>query len=216
MRPDYQAILFDCDGVIVDTETLSSNILKQMLHEIGLNVDDHTLHTQFAGFTTQECLELAESMLGKPLPETFPEQYRQAFNSAIQNSLTPIEGVVELLNSIRCPIAMATNAKRAEMELKLELIQLTHFFKTRFAVDDVTQGKPAPDLYLKAADALGVAPEDCIVIEDSLAGIQAGKAAGARVYAYSAVLPASLQKEAGADATFASMKELQSLLGLTS
>lgn len=83
-------------------------------------------------------------------------------------------------------------------------------------MDDVTQGKPAPDLYLKAADALGVAPEDCIVIEDSLAGIQAGKAAGARVYAYSAVLPASLQKEAGADATFASMKELQSLLGLTS
>ncbi|MBJ7552491.1 HAD family hydrolase [Marinomonas ostreistagni] len=215
MRSNYQAILFDCDGVIVDTETLSSNILKQMLHIEGLDVDDHTLHTQFAGFTTKENLALAESMLGKPLPEDFQERYRQAFNNTIKTSLSPIEGVVDLLENIDCPIAMATNAKRAEMELKLELIQLTHHFKTRFAVDDVVQGKPAPDLYLKAADALGVKPEDCIVIEDSLAGIQAGKAAGATVYAYSAVLPASLQKEAGADATFASMKELQNLLGLT-
>ncbi|SBT19083.1 6-phosphogluconate phosphatase [Marinomonas gallaica] len=214
MRFPYQAILFDCDGVIVDTEILSSNILKRMLNELGLELDDHTMHTQFAGFTTHKNLILAESMLGKPLPDNFLNHYREEFNCAIKTDLHPIEGVRELLDAITCPVAMATNAQRAEMELKLELIGLTHKFKTRFAVDDVDQGKPAPDLYLAAANALQVSPEHCIVIEDSLAGIRAGKAAGATVLAYSDVLPAEAQIEAGASATFDSMAELMVLLGL--
>lgn len=214
MRFPYQAILFDCDGVIVDTETLSSDILKRMLNELGLELNDHTMHTQFAGFTTQQNLILAEKMLGKPLPSNFLTDYREEFNNTIKTTLHPIEGVRELLDAITCPIAMATNAQRAEMELKLDLIGLTHKFETRFAVNDVAEGKPAPDLYLAAANALQTAPEDCIVIEDSLAGIRAGKAAGATVLAYSDALPAEAQIEAGASATFNSMAELMGLLGL--
>lgn len=214
MRFSYQAILFDCDGVIVDTETLSSNILQRMLAEQGLHLDEHTLHTQFAGHTNQENLVLAESMLGKALPANFACQFRDEFQRSIKTSLQPIPGVTELLSAIQCPIAMATNAQREELELKLELIQLSDVFHTRFAVDDVKQGKPAPDLYLKAASALGVAPQDCIVIEDSLAGIRAGVAAGATVLAYSAVFTAQAQLDAGATLTFNSMPELMTLLGL--
>ncbi|CUB04042.1 HAD family hydrolase [Marinomonas fungiae] len=214
MRFSYQAILFDCDGVIVDTETLSSNILQRMLAEQGLHLDEHTLHTQFAGHTNQENLALAESMLGKALPANFASQFRDEFQRSIKTSLQPIPGVTELLSAIQCPIAMATNAQREELELKLELIQLSDVFHTRFAVDDVKQGKPAPDLYLKAASALGVAPQDCIVIEDSLAGIRAGVAAGATVLAYSAVFTAQAQLDAGATLTFNSMPELMTLLGL--
>lgn len=214
MRFNYQAILFDCDGVIVDTETLSSNILQRMLAEQGLHLDEHTLHTQFAGHTNHENLVLAESMLGRALPADFPARFRKEFQTSIKSSLHPIEGVPELLAAINCPIAMATNAQREELELKLELIQLSKVFSNRFAVNDVEHGKPAPDLYLKAAAALGVAPQHCIVIEDSLAGIKAGVAAGATVLAYSAVLPAQAQLDAGATATFDSMPELMTLLGL--
>ncbi|SBS33499.1 6-phosphogluconate phosphatase [Marinomonas aquimarina] len=214
MRFQYQAILFDCDGVIVDTETLSSEILMRMLAEQGLYLDESTLHRHFTGFTNKENLARAESMLGRPLPDDFSAQFHATFQQAIKSSLEPIAGVPELLAAISCPIAMATNAQREELELKLELINLTETFATRFAVNDVAQGKPAPDLYLKAADALKVAPEHCIVIEDSLAGIKAGVAAGATVLAFSAVLPAQAQLEAGATATFKSMSELMLLLGL--
>lgn len=214
MRFNYQAILFDCDGVIVDTETLSSNILQRMLAEQGLHLDEHTLHTRFAGHTNHENLALAESMLGRALPANFPALFREEFQNNIKTSLHPIAGVPELLDAINCPIAMATNAQREELELKLELINLAERFSTRFAVNDVQQGKPAPDLYLKASDALDVAPEHCIVIEDSLAGIKAGVAAGATVLAYSTVLPAQAQLEAGATATFDSMPDLMILLGL--
>ncbi len=214
MPYQYDAILFDCDGVIVDTETLSSSILKRRLKELGLELDDHTMHTKFAGFTTQDNLALAAKMLGRPLPDDFLTNYRKEFDDTVKATLEPIEGVRELLAAIKCPIAMATNAQRREMEIKLDIIGLKERFATRFAVDDVNQGKPAPDLYLKAAQALGVAPNRCIVIEDSIAGIQAGKASGATVLAYSAVLDRDAQLKAGATDTFASMKELMSLLGL--
>ncbi|MBM6550338.1 HAD family hydrolase [Marinomonas ostreistagni] len=214
MTYSYEAILFDCDGVIVDTESLSSQILKQQLREIGLDLDDHTMHTQFAGFTTAENMQLVEQMLGRSVPNGFLEQYRQAFHSSILSHLEPIQGVRQLLSKIDKPIAMATNANRHEMNLKLELIGLTETFSTRFAVDDVEHGKPAPDLYLKAAAALNVAPEHCIVIEDSVAGIRAGVAAGATVLAYSDVISRDAQLAAGASATFNSMKELEALLAL--
>ena len=214
MSYSYDAVLFDCDGVIVDTESLSSSILKHQLSEVGLDVDDHTMHTRFAGFTTAQNIKLAEEMLGHPVPNDFLDNYRTAFNNSIRAHLEPITGVRELLAKIQKPIAMATNAKRQEMNLKLELIGLTDTFATRFSVDDVAEGKPAPDLYLKAAQALKVAPRHCIVIEDSVAGIRAGVAAGATVLAFSAVINREAQLEAGASATFHSMKELEKLLGL--
>lgn len=214
MSFSYKAILFDCDGVIVDTETLSSSILKRKLDQLGLTLDDHTMHIKFAGFTTEENLKVAATMLGKPLPEDFYQEYRNEFNQSIIEHLEPIDGVTELLALIKCPIAMATNAKRAELELKLELIGLAEKFKVRFAVDDVAQGKPEPDLYLKAAEALGVSPTDCIVIEDSIAGIRAGKAAGATVLGFCSLLAPEVQIQAGASATFRNMKELIELLDL--
>lgn len=214
MTFSYEAILFDCDGVIVDTESLSSEILKHQLSAIGLDLDDHTMHTQFAGFTTEQNMQLAETMLGRPLPDDFLDTYRRAFHDSIHQHLEPIAGVRTLLHKINKPIAMATNAKREEMNLKLDLIGLKDTFKTRFAVDDVEHGKPAPDLYLKAAQSLNVSPEQCIVIEDSIAGIRAGVAAGATVLAFSEVISHTDQLKAGASATFATMKELEVLLAL--
>ncbi|NVK73745.1 HAD family phosphatase [Marinomonas sp. CT5] len=210
----YKAIIFDCDGVIVDTENISNTILKSMLSECGLELDDETLHAKFTGFTNAENLINAEKMLGRPLPANFDDDYRQRFHATIEAELEPIKGVRDLLNKITTPIAMATNARRQEMNFKLDKIQLTEQFSTRFCVEDVENGKPAPDLYLKAARALGVDPEDCLVIEDSVAGITAGRAAGMRVLAFSETLDSEMQTAAGATECFNTMKELEALLGL--
>ena len=214
MTYSYKAIIFDCDGVIVDTETISNTILKSMLSECGLELDDETLHAKFTGFTNQENLINAEKLLGRPLPANFDEDYRQRFHAVIEAELDPIKGVRDLLNKITMPIAMATNARRKEMDFKLNKIQLAERFSTRFCVEDVENGKPAPDLYLKAAKALNVAPEDCLVIEDSIAGITAGRAAGMRVLAFSETLDANMQTAAGATECFHTMKELEGLLGI--
>ncbi|MCW8357078.1 HAD family phosphatase [Marinomonas pontica] len=210
----YKAIIFDCDGVIVDTENISNTILKTMLSECGLELDDDTLHAKFTGFTNQENLINAEKLLGRPLPTHFDEEHRQRFHAIIDAELEPIDGVRELLSKISAPIAMATNARRKEMNFKLDKIQLSERFATRFCVDDVQHGKPAPDLYLTAANALNIDPKDCLVIEDSIAGITAGKAAGMRVLAFSETLDENMQMAAGATRCFKTMKELEGLLGL--
>lgn len=210
----YKAIIFDCDGVIVDTENISNTILKTMLSECGLELDDDTLHAKFTGFTNQENLINAEKLLGRPLPTHFDEEYRQRFHAIIDAELEPIDGVRELLSKISAPIAMATNARRKEMNFKLDKIQLSERFATRFCVDDVQHGKPAPDLYLTAANALNIDPKDCLVIEDSIAGITAGKAAGMRVLAFSETLDENMQMAAGATRCFKTLKELEGLLGL--
>jgi len=214
MSYSYDAVIFDCDGVIVDTETISNTIYISMLGKLGLEVDEQILLDKFTGFSNQETLQNAANLLGKPLPEDFDSEYRQRFQDIIVTQLEPIKGVQQLLKKIPCPIAMATNARRKEMDLKLEKIKLTDTFKTRFCIEDVKNGKPAPDLYLKAAKALGVKPKNCIVIEDSVTGISAGCAAGMTVFAYNEVIDAETQKAAGATESFSSMEELERLLGI--
>ena len=210
----YQAILFDCDGVIIDTEVLSTQLLQQALSELGLVLSNQEMQQHFAGFTNVRNLQTAQTMLGKALPTDFAAGIKQRFHQAIEHTLEPIAGVLPLLDKIIVPIAMATNARREEMEFKLHKVQLAQRFNIRFCVDDVEHPKPAPDLYLKAANALAVAPEHCLVIEDSLAGIQAGAAAGMRVLAYCKDIDPQAQLKAGAIACFTSMEELAALLRL--
>lgn len=210
----YQAVIFDCDGVICDTETLYNGLFQKALNELGANVTEEDLHTHFAGFSTADNLRLAAEFLGRPLPADFAENVRKEFHEAMETSLQTIPGIREVLDKLDVPIAMATNAHRTGMEYKLERLNLQERFRNRFCIDDVKNGKPAPDLYLMAAEHLGVKPENCIVIEDSVAGITAGVRAGMTVLAYSGALPKEPQLKAGAAYSFRHMSELIELLDL--
>jgi HAD superfamily hydrolase (TIGR01509 family) len=210
----YEAIIFDCDGVIVDTENMINHIFQEELAKLGLILTHKEMDRYFSGYAASENLLKIEKLLKKPVPDSFSETVDSRFRKEMAANLTPIEGVTDLLKKIRLPIAMATNSRKESLTFKLTKIGLLDSFPVRFCVEDVESPKPKPDLYLKAAKALNIEPNKCIAIEDSVAGITAAVAAGMTVYAYSASMDKTDQLNAGAKLTFNSMKELESLLNL--
>lgn len=204
----FKAVIFDCDGVIVDTETINNQILKQKLAQYGLKLNELEMHQKFSGLTAEDNKQTAAQLLGKPLPDNFVTDLRAEFHRRINEHLVPIKDIPELVTRIQVPIAMATNAHRPAMDFKLQKINLIEHFSTRFCIDDVPNPKPHPDLYLMAAKSLNVAPEQCLVIEDSIAGISAGVAAGMTVYGFCECTDAKSQAKAGAKHSFATIRQL--------
>lgn len=204
----FKAIIFDCDGVIVDTETISNKILQKKLMEYGLHLSDEEMHKHFSGFTAEDTVKTATALVGHPLPDTFKDDLRAEFRKVVEKELLPISGIPELLGKIKVPIAMATNSQRTGMEFKLQKVGLIDKFQHRFCVEDVAKPKPHPELYLKAAASLKVEPKDCLVIEDSAAGISAGVEAGMTVYGYCEATSEESQKKAGATMSFPTIELL--------
>ena len=213
-QPVFEAIIFDCDGVLVDTERLTNRIWQRKLGSLGLHLQDHELHHHFTGHTTEANLLRASELLGGPLPDDFHPAMRDEFWEEINRDLPLIPHVIELLEALLpvVPMAMATNAARQDMAFKLERTGMDRYFSHTVCVDDVSRPKPAPDIYLFAADKLQIEPARCAVIEDSPAGIQAAVEAGMQVFAYSADMIAEKQKAAGALLTFDDMRQLLPLL----
>ncbi|MFT2111572.1 HAD family hydrolase [Marinomonas sp. 2405UD68-3] len=210
----YEAIIFDCDGVIVDTENMINKIFQEELAILGLNLTHKEMDHYFSGYAATANLITIAELLNAPVPDGFSEKVQSRFKDAMTESLTPIPGIIELLKKVKCPFAMATNSRTESLKFKLTKIGLLDTFKVRFCVEDVENPKPSPDLYLKAAEALQIEPQHCIAIEDSVAGITAAASAGMTVYAYSASMDKEAQLNAGAALTFDSMKELETLLSL--
>jgi HAD superfamily hydrolase (TIGR01509 family) len=205
----FKAIIFDCDGVIVDTETIFNNIFQAKLAALGHSLTDQDIQTLFTGYTTEKNLETVTEILGYSLPKIFKSELKAAYQAEMERHLECIPGIPEILQSLNCPFAMATNAHRSDMEFKLAKLGLNQVFTQRFCVEDVKQPKPSPDLYLLASKNLGVHAKDCLVIEDSIAGIKAGVAAGMTVFAFSEQMNESEQLKAGASRCFDSMRELK-------
>ncbi|WP_020407923.1 HAD family hydrolase [Hahella ganghwensis] len=209
----FEAVIFDCDGVLVDTERMANRVWKRMLAELDLHLDDRQLHAHFTGHTTELNLTTASRLLGAPLPEGFHGRLRQGFLDEVLSTGLPLIPHIEFaLTSLKLPKAMATNALRQDMHFKLEKSGLRQFFTHCSCVEDVERPKPAPDIYLHTADILKIPASQCAVVEDSPAGIEAARAAGMTVFAYSADMIAEEQQSAGAVATFDDMRELNQLL----
>ena len=178
------AVLFDCDGTLVDSETLSAELIAVMLGELGHVTTMQEVLLDFRGRQLAKCIEDLEARYGT-LPPAFAEGFRERAVDVYRARLREIEGAAGLLESIAQPICVASNAPRSKIELCLEAAGLTRFFDRPrvFSAYEVGAWKPDPGLFLHAAEAMRADPARCLVVEDSAPGVTAGLAAGMRVVA---------------------------------
>lgn len=206
-------VIFDCDGVLVDSERISHTVLQSLLAERGAMLTLEETIERFMGHSMIRTLELVEELTSAP-PDEFLPVFRAATYQAFALGLSPVAGVADLLARMRIPYCVASNGPREKMTLTLGKTGLLHCFADKmFSADDVEKPKPAPDLFLHAARRMGASPEECVVVEDSPTGIRAARAAGMSALGFAAVTPAERLVQAGAARTFTSMSSLPDLLG---
>jgi HAD superfamily hydrolase (TIGR01509 family) len=196
-RPEHvEAVIFDLDGTLVDSEELGLEVLHRHATALGVQLPPGQEIATLRGRSMASCLALFARQLGRPLPGDFEATVRADMARVFKEHLQPMPGALELLQALKLPCCIATNGPRHKAELTLGLTGLMRFFEGRlFCAYEVGVFKPDPGLFLAAAKALGVQPERCAVVEDSLPGLHAGVAAGMHVYAINArqVLPDALQ-----------------------
>jgi HAD superfamily hydrolase (TIGR01509 family) len=211
----FELVIFDCDGVLVDSEGISNRILCDMLNELEVNYTLEETVKQFKGRSMQSCYEIIETERGKPMPPVFDRQFRVRTFDAFKKELKPIAGIHATLRNISIPVCVASSGPHEKIRHNLTLTDLLDKFDGRiFSASDVANGKPAPDLFLHAAKTLGVAPDRCAVVEDSPLGVRAGVAAGMTVFGYAADSDPDQLRLAGAH-VFMNMSQLPGLLNGT-
>ena len=174
-----ELIIFDCDGVLVDSEPISAKASALALAEFGVHVDADQTQKSFTGLTFAAAVVKVRSDYGVELPHAYASRHAQLLEQVFRQELMPMAGVVQMLKSLRVPFCVGSNSSQARLAMTFEITGLSHFFKGRvFSGEDVKEGKPAPDLFLHAAARCGVAPQNCLVIEDSPVGVVAAVKAG--------------------------------------
>ena len=183
-----QLIIFDCDGVLVDTERLANRTLARMITELGTPMTGPESQRLFMGRTLENVQQMVEDLTGKTLPPSWPDEIRKRDLEAFAAGVDPISGIFDVLDDLDCrniPYCVASSGKYAKMHVTLGSSGLLPRLQDRlFSAQDCERGKPAPDVFLLAARTMGYDPADCVVIEDSLPGVRAGIAAGMRVLAF--------------------------------
>ena len=188
---------FDCDGTLVDSEPITVQVLIEYALEFGLEIDHEEALMLFVGRDMPGITKYLESRTGSPLPAEFCEEFRRRQALSLRRELKPIVGAYELLNAMTRPFCLASNAPRDKIEINLTVTRLDRFFTScrTFSAYDISVWKPQPDLFLHAAEKMKCKPSRCVVIEDSIAGIQAGLAAGMQVIGYSSDKECELSNE---------------------
>jgi HAD superfamily hydrolase (TIGR01509 family) len=215
LRMNFEAILFDCDGVLVDSEAITCGVLRDMFEEQGWRMTLAECMQRFVGHTVKSQRSMIEAHTGVPLTDTWLEQFYALRNERLTQDITAIEGVHEAVAHLHdhCQgrIAVASGADRFKVEMMLKQVGLIDFFKGRiFSGHEMPRSKPHPDVYLAAAAHLQIDPARCLVIEDTTVGITAGVAAGATVWAYAPPgADAHALRQAGAVQVFEHMRGLR-------
>ncbi len=177
-------LIFDCDGVLVDSEVLSCRIDAEFLTEIGIPYTTDEIAQQFLGVSLKTMIARIEAERDCKLPDDFSERLNSILFARFETDLKPIEGVREAILSLPYPRCVASSSVPERIALSLRVTGLSDLFDDIFSSTQVPRGKPAPDLFLHAASSMNARPEDCVVIEDSVAGVQAALAAGMRVIGF--------------------------------
>ena len=181
----YKCVIFDCDGVLVDTEKISIGTLVEMGNSYGAAIDFDFALSHFLGKSLEYCFEFIAEKATIKLPEDFEKQYRKISFERFQKELQPIPGVKKLIQKLEVPFCVASNGPLNKMELNLKTVGLdVAFGENMFSAYQVGKFKPDPTLFLHAAKTLGFNPEECVVIEDSPVGVKAAIAGGFNVYGF--------------------------------
>lgn len=213
MGTGWELVIFDCDGVLVDSEPIANRVFSRMLGEVGLPMDyDETVRT-FVGRSAATCVGMVEARLGRPVPDGWVDEWRRRTLDAFSRELRAVEGVADALDRIAAPVCVASSGEPAKMRFTLGMTGMLPRFEGRiFSAVEVRRGKPAPDLFLHAARTMGAVPERCAVVEDSAVGVEAGAAAGMTVFGFAAMSDPAALRAAGAAHVFTRMDELPGLL----
>jgi HAD superfamily hydrolase (TIGR01509 family) len=205
-------VIFDCDGVLVDTEPAANRVLAELLTAAGLPTTQEESMRTYMGRSWDSCMAIAAERLGRPLPETLRDDYRRGVREAWARELHPVDGIAEALDRIELPSCVASSGEHERMRFTLGRTGLLDRFEGRiFSATEVEHGKPAPDLFLHAASSMGFDPAATTVVEDTVPGVQAGRAAGMRVLAYARHSPAAELEAVGGE-PFDDMRALPGLL----
>jgi HAD superfamily hydrolase (TIGR01509 family) len=216
----FDLVIFDCDGVLVDSEVLTNSVFRDMLIELGATVTLEDMFEKFVGHSMSDCLELARALLGRDLPADFVDRYRERCVQVLRRELKPVPGVglaLSRLEASRIPMCVASSGDHEKMRTTLGLTGLLGHFENRlFSVTQVPRGKPAPDVFLFAAARMNVPPARVAVVEDTPVGVTAACAAGMTVFGYAGRTPGHRLRSAGASVVFDDMCTLPALLGAES
>lgn len=180
-----QCVIFDCDGVLVDSEVIATTVLLEAIAEVGGQVDEHFAYTRFLGVSTIAVVDILAREFKVDLTAEHLINMRSRLRDRLRHELKPIPGVAQAIGQLETPYCVASSSQPERIRLALAVTGLLDAFEPHiYSASMVRRGKPAPDLFLHAASSMGLDPAECIVIEDSPAGIQAAQAAGMRVLAF--------------------------------
>jgi HAD superfamily hydrolase (TIGR01509 family) len=211
-RLNFDLIIFDCDGVLVDSEPIVNRVFVEMLEELGFTLDFEGSLREFAGSSMSNRLRVTQQRLGWVAPQDFSSHFDRRLNKVMESELRPVPGVAEVLGKLSLPWCVASNGGQEDMRFRLQKAGLLRWFDGKmFSASEVSEGKPAPDIFVHVAKRMGVEPSRCAVIEDSLPGVQAGVAAGMVVFGYARLTSHQTLQKAGAR-VFEGMTELPRLL----
>jgi HAD superfamily hydrolase (TIGR01509 family) len=196
-------VIFDCDGVLVDSEPIAARLTAQSVSELGWEMSPETAKAEFLGDTFDNIIRRVEEHTGKPVPADWPARSQASLFAALERDLTPVAGVVSAIHALQAAgatLAVASQGAHEKMKVTLRVTGLLpHFAGKIFSAYDVARPKPFPDLFLHAASSLGFKPEQTVVVEDSTRGVKAALAAGMRVIGYTASVGREAIVAAGAE-----------------
>ncbi len=209
----HELVIFDCDGVLVDSEPLANRVLTDCFQAAGFPISYETCVAEMVGLALPSCFRMAEEWHGRALPDDFFETVQTQTYQAIREELRPIPGIRAAIEAIPLPRCVASSSELDKIALSLSQTGLAPLFGDKvYSAEQVARGKPFPDLFLFAAKQMGIDPKACVVIEDSFYGAQAARAAGMSVLGYAGSGFAQQLADEGAQ-VFDSMTVLPGLLG---
>lgn len=183
----YQCVIFDCDGVLVDSEPIASQVMVDMANELGANIDLDYALKNFKGTSIHECQEHIAGLVEHEMPVDFLPRFRERSFASFKKNIKPVEGIAQVLRNLVLPFCVASSGPENKIRLNLELTGLLPFFEDRiFSCFAIEKWKPDPAVFLWAAETMGFQPHECLVIEDSLSGVDAARSGGFDVFGFTA------------------------------